>query len=183
MNNILNILKDVFTEFADNEPTNPMHVGEVMNFWTYLTMLEEANRYVETALNTTTDDELITLLKQSFDNCHKQIEEIQSFLRTEGIPLPPTSKRKPYSAPNAVPFGVKLTDDEIADGIALKSVSSIVFCATGLSQSIRPDIGSMWLRFFMIRVKYNARLYHVMKRRGWLKIPPYYYPPGMPDRP
>ncbi|RYD05226.1 hypothetical protein N752_10550 [Desulforamulus aquiferis] len=45
-----------------------------------------------------------------------------------------------------------MTDDEIANGISVKQVSTLTLCATGLAQSIRSDIGEMWLRFLTDRV-------------------------------
>src|SRR5690554_2215385 len=82
---LTNILKTVI----DDEPKNPLHVGEVMNLWTYLTMLEEANRFSEIGLNTTTDDELINAIKYSWHDCDKQISDVKKLFKEEGVSLPP----------------------------------------------------------------------------------------------
>jgi len=175
-------VKGIFSTYTDNEPKSPLHVGEVMNIWTYHTMLAELNRFVEIGLNTTTDDELIEALKNSYTDCHKQVEDIENLLRDEGITLPPTTERKPHSDPNDVPQGAKMSDEEIANGVSVKQVSAITLCATGLAQSIRMDIANMWLRFFLNRAKYGAYFVPLARKRGWLKVPPYYYPPGMPEK-
>lgn len=133
MTNILEAVKGIFSVYTDDEPQSPLHVVEVMNLWMYFTMLTEINRFVEIGLNTTTDDELIEALKNSFHDCHNQAEEIENILRREGVGLPPTSERKPHTNPHDVPAGAKMTDDEIANGLAAKQVSSIILCGYGLA--------------------------------------------------
>lgn len=178
MTNIFDSIKDIFINDSLGDNKEPLHIGEVMDLWTYYGMLSESNRFVEVGLNTTSDGDLIKLLKVSFDNCHKQIIEIQELLRSEGVPLPETSESKPKSDSRDIPPGVKLSDDEIANGLAIKNISSIMICAGGISQAIRLDVGGMWLKFFMVRVKYGVTLKGVMRKRGWLKIPPNYNPKG-----
>jgi hypothetical protein len=99
----------------------------------------------------------------------------------EGIPLPPVSQSKPKSDPNNVPLGVKITDDEIANFIGIKVASNIVLCSTNMSQSIRNDIGLMWARFHTEKMIFGMELKTAMRKRGWIKVPPYYYPPGAPS--
>jgi len=172
---IKDALTGILGNVTDDEPKSPMHIGEVMNLWLYHGTLTEANRYVEIALNTTTDDELIVALKHSFEDCSKQVAKIEDLFKKEGISLPPTPTPKPRSNPDDVPLGVKLTDDEIANGLSLKVVSAITLCASGISQAIRSDIGTMWLNFLLARVKFGAMLNSLMRKRGWIKVPPYYY--------
>ncbi|RSK26013.1 DUF3231 family protein [Bacillus sp. HMF5848] len=179
MTNIFESVSNALKTVTDDEEKGPLHVGEVMNLWTYLTMLEEANRFAEVGLNTTTDDDLIEALKHSWDDCHKQVVEIQKVLREEGVSLPPTAEPKPKTSSEAIPSGVKLTDDEIANGVVIKLVSAISFCGVGLSQAIRADIGSMWYNFLNVRVKFSAYYMPIMRKRGWIKVPPYYVPNGL----
>ena len=47
MTNLLEAAKGIISTYADDEPKSPLHVGEVMNLWTYRTILEEINRFVE----------------------------------------------------------------------------------------------------------------------------------------
>lgn len=44
---------------------------------------------MQIARNTTKDEELIEAINKSFDNCDKHIDEAMSFLRKEGVSLPP----------------------------------------------------------------------------------------------
>ncbi|SMB87089.1 Protein of unknown function [Desulfonispora thiosulfatigenes DSM 11270] len=181
MSNIMEVFKEVIDDYAKKpEDKNPMHIGEVTSLWIYLAMLEESNRYVEMGLNTTRDKELIESLQESFKDCAKQIGEITKIFKAEGIPMPPTSEAKVKSDPNSIPMGVKMTDDEIANGLSLKAVSTLMMCATGMSQSVRNDIALMWTKNLGIRMKYGAKLKVLMKKRGWLKVPPFYCPPGTP---
>ncbi|WP_346726780.1 DUF3231 family protein [Bacillus suaedaesalsae] len=84
------------------------------------------------------------LLNQSYKQCDTQSTQFKEFLINEGVHLPPTSEQRPNSDPNAVPLGVKLTDNEIMNGIGIKTAAAVVHCAAAASQSIRKDIGSMF---------------------------------------
>lgn len=109
-----------------------------------------------------------------------ELKEIEALLMKEGINVPSTTEHKPESNPEGVPLGAKMSDAEIANGIAVKQVSALTFCATGLAQSIRGDIANMWVRFFMKRANYGAYFIPLIRKRGWINVPPYYYPPGAP---
>ncbi|MFZ5986850.1 MAG: DUF3231 family protein [Bacillota bacterium] len=183
MTNLIETLKNVASTYVDNEKKNPLHVGEVMNLWTYMAMLNEANRFTEIGLNSTNDSELIEVLEHSFVDCSKQIQDINELFKKESITVPPTSDRKPRTDPNSIPLGVKMTDDEIANGISLKLITAIGFCAQGLSQSLRTDVGAMWTKFLNMRIQFNAYFNPIMRKRGWVKVPPYYYPIGAQSKP
>ncbi|MGV3486980.1 MAG: DUF3231 family protein [Tuberibacillus sp.] len=166
---------------TENEPESPLHVIEVGDCWKYITILEEFIRYEEAGLNTTTDDEVKEMLTDVVQVCETQVSKLSTFMKKEGIPLPEVASPKPNSDPNQVPLGVKLTDDEIVNGVAFKLVVCSQACAKGQTDSIRNDIGTMWLEFFMEWVVLGTTLKALMRKRGWLKVPPYYYPPGMPE--
>lgn len=182
MQNIFESVTNVMKTFLDNEPKNPLHVGEVMNFWTYMTSLQEAIVYEEAGLNTTTDNDLKSLLEEAVRLCEGQAVKLKKFMQEEGIPLPDVSAAKPRSDPFSVPLGVKATDDELANGISIKIAAAIVVCAVGQSQSIRNDAGIIWLGFQADMVTFGATLKSLMRKRGWIKVPPYYYPPGIPKQ-
>jgi len=38
----------------------------------------------------------------------------------------------------------------------------------------------MWAGFIMEHTKFGAELKTKMRERGWIKIPPQYFPPGLP---
>lgn len=85
---------------------------------------------------------------------------------------------KPKSNSDGIPFGTKMTDDEIANIVSVKLAAAITFCATAASQSVRNDVGMMFLEFQTETMRYSILLKSVMKKRGWLKYPPEYVPPG-----
>lgn len=165
---------------VDDEPKTPLHVGEVMSCWTYFTILKEAIAYEEVGLNTTTDDEVKKLLADAKKLCDGQVKRLKAFMVKEGIPLPSGDETKPVSDPNDVPLGVKLSDNEIANGVSLKTATAAMECAMGNAQAIRADLNLMWTEFNAELLVFGTTTKVLLRRRGWLKVPPYYYPPGMP---
>ncbi|RTR36190.1 DUF3231 family protein [Robertmurraya yapensis] len=181
MTSIIESLKDLLQISLDDEPKNPLHVGEVMSCWLYITIMDEASVFIQIGLNTTTDDEVVKILKDSLKQCETQSQRFKSFMKKEGIHLPPTSEPRPNSDPNGVPLGTKLTDDEIMNGLSIKTVAAIVHCATASAQAIRNDVGSMFAHAMFEKMQFGASLKDMMRKRGWIKVPPYYYPPGAPS--
>jgi hypothetical protein len=165
---------------VDDDPKAPMHVGEVMALWTYLAFSQEAATFVQIALNTTTDQELRLALHDCLKLNNKHQERVRQVLVLNGVPLPPASEEKPLTDSTAIPHGVKQTDYEIANGLAIKSTSSMVMCATNAGQSVRNDIGLMWVELQSEMLISSFNLKNIMRKRGWLKVPPYYVPPGKP---
>ncbi|WP_456278417.1 DUF3231 family protein [Bacillus sp. AK128] len=163
-----------------NEPKSPLHVIEVGDCWKYVTTLEEYIRYEEVALNTTTDDELIEMVNDALRLCESQVKRLSTFMREEGISLPDVTSAKPKSESKSIPLGVKLTDDEIANGIMAKLVMGLTLCSKGQADSIRNDVGKIWLEFYLEWSTFGATLKQLARKRGWIKVPPYYYPPGSP---
>ncbi|WP_456276338.1 DUF3231 family protein [Bacillus sp. AK128] len=180
MSNPFEAVWNTLKTIVDHEDKAPLHVGEVMSFWTYLTVLDEAIRYEEVGLNTTTDDEVKELLVDAKKLCESQSQRLSSFMQKEGIPLPPGPKKKPLSEPNEIPLGVKFTDDEIANGVSLKVAAAGMECALGNSQSIRSDVGLIWTEFYAELLTFGATTKTLLRKRGWIKVPPYYSPPGLP---
>jgi hypothetical protein len=174
------MIKNIFTSPDDDKKTPP-HVGEVMDLWVYLTALKEIDNIVQVGMNTTTDVELLEVLRMCLDDCDKQVDEIIEFFQKEGVPLPPTTESKPKSNPEAVPMGVKLTDTEIVNLVSVKTAAGIISCAVGISEAIRNDVGALWMKFFMKKVEFGAYLKPIMKKRGWIMYPPLFNAPGMPD--
>ncbi|WP_335869541.1 DUF3231 family protein [Bacillus sp. 2205SS5-2] len=180
MVNPFEALWDTIKPMVDEEPKPPLHVGEVMNLWTVLTIFEEAHSIYISSLNMTTDEELTHALNVAEKTSKKDIVEFQVFLKKEGVPLPVASDEKPKSDPNDVPLGVKLTDNEIANAVSAKIAACIVLCATGLAESTRTDVGVRFLQYQAKLVTFGASFKLLMRKRSWIKIPPYYYPPGSP---
>jgi len=109
-----------------------------------------------------------------------QKERMIAFMLSEGVPIPPLSESKPKSNPSDVPLGVKLTDDELANSLNIKMVILITYCANAIIQSARNDVTLIWMEYLQEYMAFGATLKELVKRRGWLKVPPYYYAPGAP---
>jgi hypothetical protein len=177
---IWNILKTSIDN--TNEPKYPLHVIEVGDLWKYLTMVGEFIRYEETGLNTTSDDEVKEMLNDLVQLCESQVRKLSEFMKQEGIPLPDVTSSKPKSDSKEIPLGVKLTDNEITNGIAFKLVTCMQTCAKAQADSLRNDVGMVWLGFYSEWVSFGTTLKTLMRKRGWIKVPPYYYPPGSPQQ-
>jgi Protein of unknown function (DUF3231) len=178
MTRLLESITAVVKSFTDEEPKPPLHVGEVMALFTALTLFQEALAGYIVALNTTTDPQLKHALKNGADVAKSDIRIVKEFLLREGVPLPPTSEPKPDSNPDMVPLGVKLTDHEIANAISAKIATGISICGTAIAQSVRTDVALIFLQIQVQLMKFGAPLREMMKKHGWLIVPPYYYPPG-----
>ncbi len=164
----------------DEEPKPSLHVGEVMSSWTYLAVLEESVALEQLGINTTEDPELKELLHKTMGGASSQATRLKEFLQKEGVPLPQASEPKPLSEPSAIPLGAKMTDSELANSVSVKLATSVTMCATAVAQAVRNDVGVMFLEFQSEAVRYGSILKALMKKRGWIKIPPYYHPPGEP---
>jgi hypothetical protein len=165
-----------------NETKSPLHVIEVGDCWKYVTMVEEFLRYEEMGLNTTTDDEVLEMLTDTIKVCESQVKRLSEFMKEEGIPLPDVTSSKPNSDSKEIPLGVKLTDAELTNGIAFKVVTCMQACAIGQADAVRNDVGMIWLRFYLEWTNFGTTLKTLMRKRGWIKVPPYYYPPGYPKQ-
>lgn len=182
MANVIESLADFLKSLADDEPVPPLHVGEVMNCWTYLALLREAISFEQIGLNMTTDPELIEFIEKAIAGASSQEKRLSDFLQKEGVTLPPSSESKPKSEPNSVPLGTKFTDDEISNIVSVKLAASIVACAGGAAQSVRNDVGAMFIKFQEEAMTFGLICKSMMKKRGWIKIPPYFIPPGLPSK-
>ncbi|MDY0407103.1 DUF3231 family protein [Virgibacillus sp. 179-BFC.A HS] len=111
---------------------------------------------------------------------HKQ--ELSDFLRKEGVSLPSLPEDKPQSDPAAIPLGTKMTDDEVINTLTINFIAAADMCAASASQSLRTDVGLMFLKFQMDKLSLGYLARDLMQKRGWLKIPPFYYPPGAPSK-
>ncbi|MET3696564.1 uncharacterized protein DUF3231 [Bacillus oleivorans] len=171
-------IMDAIKSQSVQDEDQPLHVGEVMACWIYLAGLELAKVSVQAGLNTTTDDELKAMLEEDMKLGTSQRERLHHFMIKEGIPLPSAPEDMPISDPKGIPLGVKLTDDVIANELSLKIASLILRAAGAAAESIRTDVGLLFIQFQAEKLAYATRLKHLMRKRGWIKIPPFYVPPG-----
>ncbi len=180
---ILQALKSVVHSFIKDENKTPLHIGEAMGFWTLLALIGETRVQNEAGINSTTDPELRKALQEAVNMFKSEKERISAFMRTEGIPLPPLSESKPISDPDSVPLGVKLTDIELANSLKKKISMTISSCSETLAQTIRSDVSLMCAEFMQEHITFLTTLKSLMRRRGWLKVPPPYEPAGLPQTP
>lgn len=178
MVNILESVIDTIKTMTDQDVDQPLHVGEVMGCWLYLAGLELAKATVQSAINTTTDHELKALLEEDLMLGTSQRNRLHDFLIKEGITLPPAPEDMPTSDPNSIPLGVKLTDDVLANELSLKIASLIVRASAIAAESIRADVGILFTQFQGEKLAFAAKLKYSMRKRGWIRIPPFYVPPG-----
>lgn len=165
----------------NNTSERPLHIGEAMELWKYVILLDEANAFCEIGLNTTTDKDIKEMLKDSIKNCTEQSNEVKKLMKKEGVPLPDSTPSKPRSAETDVPFGVKMTDGEIANGLVTKELAGMNQCNITLANALRNDVGAMFLKFYNEKVNSLYIIKTKMLERGWLKVPPAFIVPGHPD--
>lgn len=175
---VFEAIKNVVQSFIDDEPKTPLHIGEAMACWLFLALCAETQVQTEAGINSTNDPDLRKALHEAVEIFKSQKEQLTAFMRIEGVPLPPTSESKPISEPNSVPLGVKLTDIELANSLKKKITMAITNCANASAQTIRNDVGMMWAKFLQEHITFLIILKSQMRKRGWLKAPPPYYPSG-----
>lgn len=179
MPNYIEAIRSVFNTLVDDEPTPPLNILEASYSWLYYGLVKEAIAFEEAALNTTMDDEMKGILTDAIKLCQEQAQTMEQFLRKEGVPLPSVSEPKPYTDPQDIPLGVKLTDNEIANGLALKIIAMSKSASTAAAESVRIDVGIMWVQYLNEALAFGSTLKTKMRKRGWAKTPPPYAPPGV----
>lgn len=181
MTNPVEAITNILKTFTDDEPKPALHVGEVMSLWTTMTAFFEAQSLYQIGLNMTNDTDLKHALEKALQGSNADTQRIHEFLKEEGVPIPTGKGEKTKSNPDDVPEGVKLTNEEIANLISVKTATSITMCAQAMTTSIRSDVGLIFIQSMVNLMNYATSLKNLMKARGWLKQPPPYLPPGTPN--
>lgn len=172
--NFFQIAKDTFEQFTDDEK-RPLHVGEVMNLWFYLIGTEQTLRGDQISYNICQDEDLKKKLDEVIHDVHfPMIQELKEFFNKEGIPLPSTTPQKTPGDYRNIPEGAKMNDEEIANFLAYNLVVGINAAVRGLTESVRADVGYMFVKFQMMKVAYSVTLKKLMDDKGWLNVPPFY---------
>jgi Protein of unknown function (DUF3231). len=182
MANVLEAVTQIFKTLVNDQPEPPIHAGEAMDIWKYVTYIEEAIVLEQIGRNTTTDNDLLKLLDEALTICSAQSERLQTAMEGFGILIPPLPSDKPRSEAGAIPPGAKMTDDEIANILAAKLLLVTKECCRSMLEAIRSDLGLMWANMLYEQAKFGADLKVKMRERGWLKSPPTYHPPGVPSQ-
>lgn len=148
-----------------------------MNLWFYLNGVEQSLRSDQVAYNTAVDTELKGKMEDLMHNIHSpMIVELKEFFKKEGIPLPETTPEKLPGDYKTLPEGAKLTDEEIANLVVFNLVVGIDSAVKGQTESIRADVGYLFLKYQLMKVTFSLSFRAMMEEKGWLRIPPYYFP-------
>lgn len=173
--NLFEVLKDALKPYLDGK-VRPLNVGEVMNLWFYLIGTNQTLRIDQLAFNTTKDPELKAKLQEIINEVHNpMVQELTEFFKKEGLPLPNTTPEKPFVKDLLeVPEDIQMTDEEIANLLIYNLTIGMNAAVRGLTEAVRADVGMMFAKYQMMKMTYMITLKDLMKRRGWLQIPPYY---------
>ncbi|WP_158701546.1 DUF3231 family protein [Lentibacillus sp. Marseille-P4043] len=170
----------IIESLTDNSQM-PLHVGETMACWTYLAFVGGIVTYEQVGLNTVTDPKLQEMIQEALKIAKSHKKQLSDFMRNEGVTLPTLPEDKPMSESSSIPLGAKLTEDEIINTLLINFVTAADMCAASASQSLRTDVGLMFVKFQMDKLSLGYQARDLMQKKGWLKIPPYYHPPGAPN--
>lgn len=177
MQHIGKSIANIVESLTDNHK-DPLHIGEAMACWTYYSFVSNAMIHVEVGLNTTSHSKLKKLLQDSYKVMQSHQKEVAEFMREEGVPLSDTPEGKPNSDSDAIPLGVKFSDNELSNTINLNFVIAADMCAASASESLRTDVALMFLKFQTDKLSLGLQMKELMQTKGWLKVPPFYQPPG-----
>ncbi|PFP30822.1 hypothetical protein COJ96_02335 [Bacillus sp. AFS073361] len=175
MHNLLETIMRIVNTVVEEEPL-PLNIIEASHFWTYYIAVMDSIAFEEAGLNISDDTELKQLLKESESLCLKQAHHIEQIMRENGIKLPRVSEPKPFTDSKYIPEGVKLTGEELSNGLAIKFASMASFGATAATMSIRADVRKMWMGFLVEVLTFDIKLKSTMRKREWLNMPPAYKP-------
>jgi len=177
--NIFENMADFIKTTVDGEAKPPLHIGEAYGCWLYTSTLHEEIPTLDIALNTTRDKDLTELIQESKKLGQSQLKQLEEFMVNAGIPLGITSETKPKSNSGDIPPGVMMSDYEIANYLSIKITANTLMCTTNMNQAIRADMGGLWLKLFGEKAQFGFKVKTVMRKRGWVKIPPSYLPSGV----
>src|SRR5699024_7957378 len=131
----------------------------------------------EIGLNTTTDSKLTKFYQDAYKVTTSHKNELYELMRQEGIPLSDASATKQESNTEAISLGAKYTVSELINTHNINLVLEADMCATAASQSLRTDISLLFLKFQTDNLSLGLKAKEIMRSKGWLKVPPAYYPP------
>lgn len=150
----------------------PLHVGEVMNLWTFLTATENFANSEIVALNSVEDKQLREKMEELIEKFHQPaIAEVKKLLLEENVELPKGPTEKPRQKVNEPPAGT-MTDEEIANLVMFNLVWAINFCSRGLTESIRQDVGALFAKAIIQKSAFAVTLKQLLIEKGWIKVPP-----------
>lgn len=169
--NALEFLADIFKSYSKVDDT-PLNVGEVMNLWTMLVATEHFMSSEEVAHNTAKDKDLREKIRDLSENFHKvMINDIKEILLKDGVEIPGPPPEKPVTEID-VPSGARMSDEEIANLVVFNLVWAIKFCARGLTESVRADVGMLFSKWIVEKTAFSVTIKNLLTEKGWIKLPP-----------
>lgn len=162
--NILNRAKDEY-----------LHYGEAYNIWAHLLKAKGCYVKYQILINHSEDSDLMSFLQSMIDNVIlPEIKKMETILSENGIQIPPASEERPKADYQDIPVGARLTDPDIAACVHNDIAMNLVACSQIIGLSIRADIAKMFVAHHMELVKYGGDLLNIIKKKGWLVMPPVY---------
>jgi len=169
---VIEVVTDIFKSYKTNN--GPLHVGEVMNLWTFLTATENFTNSELVALNKVEDKDLRDSMMELIENYHKPIiKEVKDLLLKEGVELPQAPSDKPQLKLDAS-AGEKMTDEEVANLVVFNLVWAIQFCSRGITEAVRQDVGTLFTKAVVQKAAFSISIKQLLMDKGWLKYPPPY---------
>lgn len=145
--------------------------------WASYVGVSESRAICQMMANHTTDKDLRETIEHFVDEVEEpMMKRLAEFMVGEGMALPPTTGDRPQSNESAIPPGARMTDLEVANLLVVKLEGMLTICHTAMLQSVRSDVAQMFYAFQSHLLAQGATLKGVMRRRGWLRLPPAFHP-------
>jgi hypothetical protein len=170
------MMRGVFMGILSGNPQEePMHYGEVYGLWSFLMASKGAVAASQTKMNHAGDEDLKKLLKEQFESCQQEMEQVEKLLKENGVALPPTPPERPKANLEDIPAGARFLDQEIAAALSVDIAAGLVSCSTMIGQAIREDIAMMFGQFHVQKAALGAKVLRLNKEKGWLVPPPLHH--------
>lgn len=130
-------------------------------------------------LHHTSDSELKRYIEQHISDFDDPwIKRIKEFMLKYRISPPPPSSDKPVAKESDIPPGAKFTDIEIAEMLVVMFRNGLQLVQHGTLECLNYDMGALLLQMEADGFRDSLMLREMMEKRGWLKAPPQWHPPG-----
>jgi hypothetical protein len=167
----MNLFAELFQPSLPSDA--PLHIGEAYFAWRYYASITAAKSLCQLLKNHTKDPDLLSAIDAFITDVEDpQARTLKEFMEREGIQFPTLLPDKPDAETGQIPVGAKFTDMEIANLLVVKLEALFTLSHMSMLQSLREDVGGMFLRFQGQLLKVAIQLKRAMHRHGWLLIPP-----------
>jgi hypothetical protein len=157
---------------SGNPKEEPLHYGEVFDIWSSQLVGNSMIAGYQTVLNHAGDEDLRKLLLEAIETCQQEKKQVEVLLKENGIALPPAPPERPEACLEDIPVGARITDPEIAAGLAADIAAGLITCSQVIGKSIREDVAMMYAQFHAQKVALGGKVLRLNKEKGWLIPPP-----------